>query len=164
MTQLTVTEQPAAPNTPRAEVERWLAAFQQALTAEDVEGAAALFAPDSFWRDLVRFTWNIVTVKGPDGVRDLLASTLAGVAPRGFTVAGELGEPSEAGGVADSWIRFETAVGRGVGHVRLKDGRCWTLLTTLGELKGHEEPTCVRGLRGAQHGAEEGSGDLARVA
>ena len=156
MTQLTVTEQPAAPNTPRAEVERWLAAFQQALTAEDVEGAAALFAPDSFWRDLVSFTWNIVTVEGPDGVRDLLASTLGGVAPRGFTVAGELGEPSEAGGVADSWIRFETAVGRGVGHVRLKNGRCWTLLTTLGELKGHEEPTSERRPRGAQHGAERG--------
>ena len=156
MTQLTVTEQPAAPNTPRAEVERWLAAFQQALTAEDVEGAAALFAPDSYWRDLVSFTWNIVTVEGPDGVRDLLASTLAGVAPRGFTVAGELGEPSEAGGVTDSWIRFETAVGRGVGHVRLKDGRCWTLLTTLGELKGHEEPTSERRPRGAQHGAERG--------
>ena len=156
MTQLTVTEQPAAPNTPRAEVERWLAAFQQALTAGDVEGAAALFAPDSFWRDLVSFTWNIVTVEGPDGVRDLLASTLGGVAPRGFTVAGELGEPSEAGGVADSWIRFETAVGRGVGHVRLKDGRCWTLLTTLGELKGHEEPTSERRPRGAQHGAERG--------
>ena len=156
MTQLTVTEQPAAPNTPRAEVERWLAAFQQALTAGDVEGAAALFAPDSFWRDLVSFTWNIVTVEGPDGVRDLLASTLGGVAPRGFTVAGELGEPSEAGGVADSWIRFETAVGRGVGHVRLKNGRCWTLLTTLGELKGHEEPTSERRPRGAQHGAERG--------
>ncbi len=156
MTQPTVTEQPAAPNTPRAEVERWLAAFQQALTAGDVEGAAALFAPDSYWRDLVSFTWNIVTVEGPDGVRDLLASTLAGVAPRGFTVAGELGEPSEAGGVADSWIRFETAVGRGVGHVRLKDGLCWTLLTTLGELKGHEEPTSERRPRGARHGAEKG--------
>ena len=156
MTQPTLTEQPAAPDTPRAEVERWLAVFQQALTAGDVGRAAALFAPDSFWRDLVSFTWNIVTVQGPDGVRDLLASTLAGVQPRGFTVAGELGEPGEAGGVVDSWIRFETAVGRGVGHVRLKDGRCWTLLTTLSELKGHEEPTSERRPRGAQHGAERG--------
>ena len=156
MSQSTVTEQTTAPSTPRAEVERWLAGFQQALTAGDVEAAVALFAPDSYWRDLVSFTWNIVTVEGPDGVRDLLASTLAGVAPRGFTVADELGEPSEAGGVVDSWIRFETAVGRGVGHVRLKDGLCWTLLTTLGELKGHEEPTSERRRRGAQHGAERG--------
>ena len=31
------------------------------------------------------------------------------------------------------------AVGRGRGHVRLKDGKAWTLLTALTELKGFEE-------------------------
>ena len=30
--------------------------------------------------------------------------------------------------------------GRGIGHLRLRDGKAWTLLTTLYELKGHEEP------------------------
>ena len=29
---------------------------------------------------------------------------------------------------------------RGYGHLRLKDGRIWTLLTTMSELKGYEEP------------------------
>ena len=40
----------------------------------------------------------------------------------------------------ESGIGFETAVGRGVGHLRLRDGKAWTLLTTMYELKGHEEP------------------------
>ena len=43
-----------------------------------------------------------------------------------------------------AWIVFETGVGRGRGLLRLieEDGedRAWTLLTTLYELKGHEEP------------------------
>ena len=47
--------------------------------------------------------------------------------------------PTEADGVTEAWIAFETEVGRGSGHLRLKEGRAWTLLTTLDELKGHEE-------------------------
>jgi putative flavoprotein involved in K+ transport len=42
-------------------------------------------------------------------------------------------------GVIEAWFTFETAVGRGIGHLRLKNGRAWTLLTTLQELKGFEE-------------------------
>ena len=50
-------------------------------------------------------------------------------------------EPAaEADGVTEAWIAFETEVGRGSGHLRLKEGKAWTLLTTLDELKGHEEP------------------------
>ena len=42
----------------------WLADWSQALAANDVGAAAALFNADSYWRDLVSFTWNIVTVEG----------------------------------------------------------------------------------------------------
>ena len=42
--------------------------------------------------------------------------------------------------MTEAWIAFETAAGRGHGHLRLRDGKAWTLLTTLDELKGHEEP------------------------
>ena len=41
--------------------------------------------------------------------------------------------------MTEAWIAFETAIGRGSGHLRLSDGKAWTLLTTLDELKGHEE-------------------------
>ena len=42
----------------------WLSAFQTALSARDPEAAAALFADESYWRDIISFTWNITTVEG----------------------------------------------------------------------------------------------------
>ena len=130
-------------------VDEWLSAFQQALTAGDADAAAALFGAGSFWRDLVAFSWNITTVEGPDGVADLLRNTDAGAT--GFRVTEE---PVEADGVTTAWLAFETAVGRGSGLLRLTaDGRAFTFLTTLDELKGHEEPSLDRRPMGAEHGA-----------
>jgi putative flavoprotein involved in K+ transport len=120
----------------RERVQQWLTAFEAALHDRDVPRAAALFGPDSFWRDLVAFSWNITTVEGRSGVAGLLAARLDDVDPGGFTIDGE---PSEADGVTEAWVRFETRLGRGTGHLRLRDGAAWTLLTTLRELKGFEE-------------------------
>ena len=131
-------------------VDQWLAAFQDALTARDVDAAAALFAPESYWRDLVAFTWNIKTVEGPAGVADMLRSQLDAIDPTGFRTTEE---PTEADGVTDAWLAFETAVGRGSGHLRLVDGKAFTFLTTLDELKGHEEPRRDKRPTGAEHGA-----------
>src|SRR4051812_34154562 len=104
--------------TARSTVQEWLTSFETALTADDLDSAAALFLDDSYWRDLVAFTWNIVTVEGPDGVRDLLESNAERMQPSGFAVAEHLGEPTTGGGVTESWIQFETAVGRCIGHLR----------------------------------------------
>ncbi len=49
--------------------EEWLSTFESALAARDIDAAAGLFGAESFWRDLVAFTWNITTVEGPDGCR-----------------------------------------------------------------------------------------------
>ncbi|WP_041841184.1 flavin-containing monooxygenase [Actinoplanes friuliensis] len=120
----------------RDRVEAWLAEFETALRDRDVERAAALFGVESFWRDLVAFSWNITTVEGRAGVADLLRARLDDADPGKFEVDGE---PTEAGDVTEAWIRFETRVGRGAGHLRLKDDGAWTLLTSLRELKGFEE-------------------------
>ena len=133
-------------------VDRWLADFDEALTAGDTEAASQLFLDTSFWRDLVAFSWNIKTVEDPEGVKDLLDATLATAAPSNWTVTEP---PAEADGVTEAWIAFETAVGRGRGHLRLKDGKAWTLLTTLHELKGHEEPKGPNRPMGAEHGANK---------
>jgi putative flavoprotein involved in K+ transport len=138
---------------PAARVGAWLSDFEDALTARDADRAAALFGITSFWRDLVAFTWNITTVEGPDGVRDLLLATLDSVAPHSFTAPEE---PIEADGTTTALIEFETAVGRGRGVLRLRDGRAFTLLTTLYELTGHEEPTSRRRPMGAEHGVRPG--------
>jgi putative flavoprotein involved in K+ transport len=134
-------------------VTKWLGDFEKALTAGDVDAAAGLFLADSYWRDLVAFTWNIVTVEGREGVRDLLEHTLDRVRPSGFAIEDQLGEPAEAGGVTESWIKFETSVGQGLGQLRLREGKAWTLLTTLNELEGYEEPMSDRRPKGAEHGA-----------
>ena len=43
-------------------------------------------------------------------------------------------------GLVEGWFRVETDVARGYGHIRIRNGKIWTLLTTMSELKGHEEP------------------------
>ena len=79
------------------------------------------------------------------------AATLDQTDPTGFRTAEP---PDEADGVTTAWIEFETAVGRGRGLLRLDaDDKAWTLLTTLYELKGHEEPKGTARPKGAEHGA-----------
>jgi putative flavoprotein involved in K+ transport len=144
-------EPPTTQDAPTTRAQQWLTDFDAALTAGDVEAAAAMFAPASFWRDLVSFTWNLTTVEGRDGVRELLEGTLSTTSPSGFSVA----EPAtEADGVTEAWFDFETAVGRGRGLLRLTDEGAWTFLTTLYELKGHEEPLGPRRPPGAKHGVD----------
>ena len=130
------------------QVERWLEGFAAALARGDLEAAARLFLPEGYWRDLVAFTWNIRTFEGRDEILALLAATLSHVRPSGWT----LRSADEDG----AWFSFETALGRGIGHLRLRDERCWTLLTTLRELKGLEEKAGRLREQGVQHGVVPG--------
>ncbi|MET0838905.1 MAG: NAD(P)-binding protein, partial [Marmoricola sp.] len=144
------------PTGPQARVDAWLGRFESALQARDVEAAAGMFATESYWRDLVSFTWNLKTVEGRDGVADLLRETLEGTDPSGFATEEP---PDEADGVTTAWIVFETAAGRGRGLLRLVDedgeDKAFTLLTALYELKGHEEPRGTHRPMGAEHGANK---------
>jgi putative flavoprotein involved in K+ transport len=133
-----------------AEVDQWLSRFDAALAQGDAAAAAELFLDDSYWRDLVAFTWNLKTVEGPAEIRDMLEHTLAHTKPRGWHTTEE---PTETEGVIEAWLAFESELGRCQGHLRLKDGKAWTLLTTLEELKGHEEPARTRRPTGVEHGA-----------
>jgi putative flavoprotein involved in K+ transport len=143
----TMSEQVAAP-TERAS--RWLAGFGAALEQGDVAAAVAMFDDDCYWRDLVSFTWNIKTMEGQDAIGAMLSTTLGDVRPSGWRLDGDA---TEAGGVTDGWFTFETGVSRGKGHIRLKGDKCWTLLTTMVELKGHEELRGPTRPKGVQHGA-----------
>ena len=89
----------------------------------------------------------------------MLGAQLGGVDPSGFRTTET---PDEADGVTSAWIEFDTAVGRGMGHLRLKDGQAWTLLTTLRELKGYEEGKGEHRPMGVEHGADPNR-DVIRV-
>ena len=120
--------------------QRWLDRFAAALARGDIDAAAKLFEPGGFWRDLVAFTWTLKTFEGRAEVKAMLAAALSHVKPAGFTMRGQ------------EWFTFETAVGRGIGHLRLREGKAWTLLTTLQELKGFEEKAGRTREWGTEHG------------
>jgi putative flavoprotein involved in K+ transport len=150
MTQ-TIDARPIAAQSPQERVDAWLADFEAALADRDIDLVVSKFAIDSFWRDLVAFTWNIKTVEGRDDIADMLATRLADTDPSGFRTREA---PTEDGDVTSAFIEFETATGRGVGHLRLKGDQAWTLLTTMQELKGFEERKGATRVLGAVHGSD----------
>ncbi|AXF10426.1 NAD(P)/FAD-dependent oxidoreductase [Paraburkholderia sp. SIMBA_055] len=139
-------------NTANQAISAVLESLEAALKRGDTQAAVDLFQPDCYWRDLVAFTWNIKTLEGREQIAEMLNTQLAAIKPSRLRLADN--EPAtEADGVAQGWITFETGVARGTGFIRLKQGRIWTLLTTMAELKGHEEPKGPLRPMGAEHGA-----------
>src|SRR5215204_1754354 len=134
---------------PTSAAVRWLADFADTLAREDIAATMALFADECFWRDMVAFTWNIKTMEGKDAIADFLQATLANVRPSDFRIGRAVPEPD--GGVAATFT-FETRVARGEGILRLKENKCWTLLTVATELKGHEEKKGTTRDKGVVHG------------
>jgi cation diffusion facilitator CzcD-associated flavoprotein CzcO len=125
----------------------WLTQFERALARP--ETLAALFHPDSHWRDVLALTWDLRTVSGADAILEELTAHAGRAAPTGFRIAQGRVAPrrvKRAGAeVIEAIFAFETGVGRGSGVLRLAPDpadstlKAWTLLTALDELKGHEE-------------------------
>lgn len=131
-------------------VDEWLVDFENALSGADPEGLAQLFHADSYWRDVLAFTWRITTFQGAKHVASALISRSVPVRASGFRTDRERTPPrniTRAGTEAiEAIFTFETAVGRGDGVVRLIANpadddhlKAWTLLTALDELTGFEE-------------------------
>ncbi len=136
--------------TPETAVQMWLARLQQALAADDRTSLKSLFHADSYWRDVLALTWRITTIGGADAIAGELSARAGDAKPCAFTIDQDRTAPRwvmRAGTDAiEAIFKFETQAGRGSGVLRLtpdaRDGgklKGWTLLTTLEELKGHEE-------------------------
>ncbi|WP_104053724.1 MULTISPECIES: NAD(P)/FAD-dependent oxidoreductase [unclassified Arthrobacter] len=134
-------------------VQDWLNNLNTALTTRNTEAAADLFEDDGLWRDFVSFTWNLKTLEGKQQIIDMLDSVLDDVQPSGWTLAEPAAGNADA---AEAWITFETAASRGWGHLRLRNGKARTLLTTMQELKGHEEKKGATRRKGVEHTVERG--------
>ena len=135
---------------PAEQTDTWLYTFEKSLTKNDANSASKLFQKDCYWRDLVVFTWNIKTSEGQTEIADMLSAVVSKIQPSNWK---RDGDPTVKDGVIECWITFETRVAQGRGQVRLIDGKCWTLLTTMKELKGHEEKKGRNRERGSIHGA-----------
>ena len=131
-------------------VKAWLSKLESAIRSRDIAATVALFDSKCYWRDLIALTWNIKTVEGHDGVTQLLRETLPGTAVSQLRIEGKA---KSADGIVEAWFNFETAVARGKGHLRLKNGLGFTILTTMTELKGHEERQGPTRINGVVHGA-----------
>ena len=121
MTQ-TVSTEPSqdSATSPQARVDAWLATFESALKARDVEAATRLFATESYWRDLVSFTWNITTVEGREGVGGMLGATLESADPSGFATEEP---PDEADGVVTALDHVRDGGRQGPGTAAAQGGR-----------------------------------------
>ncbi len=128
----------------------WLAQFEDALARPGNAALRPLFHPDSYWRDALALSWTLQTVNGRDAILTELKALARYATPTGFAIDPDRAAPRQvmrAGTDAiEAIFRFETAVGRGSGILRLipdaGDGnrlKAWTLLTALEELKGFEE-------------------------
>ncbi len=138
---------------PSQAIQQWLDDFGAACTRGDHAASAAMFGDDSYWRDLISFTWNIKTAEGPAQIHHMLDATMPNAAPSNWKLQGEA---TEANGVTEGWFTFETATGRGRGQLRLIGGKAWTCLTTLQELKGFEEARGPSRPKGVEHGVHPG--------
>ena len=143
-------------------VESWLAQFEDALAKPDDGTLKVLFHSDSYWRDVLALTWTLQTVNGRDAILEALKVQAPQAAPSGFAIDPDRAAPRQVTRAGTSSIeaifRFETAVGRGDGILRLipdaADGnrlKAWTLLTALEELKGFEEQLGVARPRGSAY-------------
>ncbi|WP_342726223.1 NAD(P)/FAD-dependent oxidoreductase [Bradyrhizobium sp. B097] len=130
--------------------DNWLVQFEDALAGPDDVLLKPLFHPESYWRDVLALSWNIQTVNRAFAIIEDLPAHARRSAPHDFRIDAERAAPRRvmrAGTHAiEAIFKFETAVGRGHGIVRLipdaaDDDRlkAWTLLTALEELKGFEE-------------------------
>jgi putative flavoprotein involved in K+ transport len=128
--------------------------LNKSLAGNDPAAVAACFAEECYWRDLLAFTWNIKTVEGHAQVIEMLESQLSSVKPSNFAV-----DPDETvttdDGVTTGWIKFETGLALGYGQIRVKDGKIWTLLTTIAEIKDHPENNFFDRPLGVKHGAHK---------
>lgn len=127
----------------------WLAQFESAL-ATPHGLLEPLFHPDSFWRDVLALSWNLQTINGREAILKELKVRAARAAPSRFRIDPDRAAPRRVTRAGTSSIeaifKFETALGRGSGILRLIPDeadrnrlQAWTLLTALDELKGFEE-------------------------
>jgi cation diffusion facilitator CzcD-associated flavoprotein CzcO len=133
-----------------AAAQHWLANFETAIAKRDEVQLNSLFHRESYWRDVLALSWTLQTINGADAIARDIKDHAGRASPGGFAIDRGRAPPrrvTRAGTASiEAIFKFETAIGRGSGIVRLipdasDDNRLkmWTLLTALEELKGFEE-------------------------
>ncbi|HCU98343.1 MAG TPA: FAD-dependent oxidoreductase, partial [Chloroflexi bacterium] len=93
------------------------------------------------WRDIVSFTWNIITVSGRRNIVDMVKVTSGWVEVFDWKIVGEIVTEDN---LISCWFVFTTSVAQCKGKLSLIDGKCTVFFTVIEELVGHEEPIFAR--------------------
>ncbi len=136
-----------------AAVKEWLSRFAQAMRSPATADVATLFGAECYWRDFVAFTWNIITLEGPDAIADMLREHAAWIGATSFAADDAQAQMSDE---TQGWFTFSTATARCKGQVQLRDDKAYILVTTMIELIGHEEIGGARRPIGIEHRAQKG--------
>lgn len=132
----------------------WLQAFEKATASSTADDAAKavveLFEEDSYWRDLLGFTWTLTTAEGPEQIANMIRSTWPSSTLCNVTLKDE--PVDEGNGVTRVQFSCESADFTCTGIVRLRNGKAWTLLTSARELLAHPEPKGRKREIGVEHG------------
>lgn len=130
--------------------EAWLDQFARIL--RNGGDPAPLFHDDCYWRDLLAFTFTLVTMEGCARIAAMLRDRLAIARPGDWRLTGD--PTADEDGLTEAWFAFDTALGPAIGAFRLEGDRCRHLYTALTDLAGHEEPVGPNRPAGVQHGAQ----------
>lgn len=132
---------------------QWLQDLGRALEEGNTQTAAELFGEESYWRDLTALTWNLHTAEGRNDIKAMLD----GVGPEAWPRNISLVSATESEGIIEAWYTFSNNAVDARGLLRLRDGKCWTLLSTAQGLREFPEPSGRLRERGADHGTEMSS-------
>lgn len=137
-------------DTPEVIASTWISAFRKAAEDSDPPGVAATFLPHGWLRDVLTFTWNTRSIKGPAEIASYLSASDAlvntGVAQVKLSKDPHLRPSFSSGsqGGVEAGFDYETphALGRGYFRLRKDASGAWKALTVcmmLWNLKGYEE-------------------------
>jgi len=132
-------------------VEQWIEQFNTSFASTKTINLDSLFQEEFFWRDILCISWSLNTFETQQQVTGALKQNKAALPLR---IDGYY-DVKRAGGVVECFLDLSSGIGRGKGYVRLKQGKAWTLLTTLEELQGHEEKRGEQRILGTRHGAHK---------
>ena len=127
----------------------WLNQFEKLAIDNDIETILDLFAEKTYWRDLVSFTWNVITFESKTDIKTMLNNVLSEINPTNFQII-NINTNLQPG---EAWFKFETKHAKCRGHIRLEDGKATTFLSVMDELKGYEEKKGYTRELGTEFGA-----------
>lgn len=132
----------------------WLANLTLAIGSADPQAFAAVFLPNGWFRDVLTFSWDTRSLRGPEAIASYLTETHRLAEVSNVTLDKELyylphfvPGPGGSSGVEVGFLYEIThAVGKAYAHLEKDERGSWKALTLtmiITDLKGHEEPENV---------------------